>query len=80
MQSSSSLDPIAPQLKSPGRAMPIKCLQFTSSSNWYLINIAYACFGCVVINHKKWGDCKESGPLRILLVILVFDDQHNYLE
>jgi hypothetical protein len=28
-------------------------------SFWYLI---FACFGCVVINHKKWGECKENEP------------------
>jgi hypothetical protein len=24
--------------------------------------VIFACFGCVVINHQKWGDCKENGP------------------
>jgi hypothetical protein len=26
------------------------------------ILILFACFGCVVINHQKRGDCKENGP------------------
>jgi hypothetical protein len=26
------------------------------------ILILFACFGCVVINHQKGGDCKENGP------------------
>jgi hypothetical protein len=24
--------------------------------------VIFACFGCVVINHQKGGDCKENGP------------------
>jgi hypothetical protein len=24
--------------------------------------VLFACFGCVVINHQKGGDCKENGP------------------
>jgi hypothetical protein len=36
--------------------------------------LLFACFGHVVINHKKWGDCKENGPQAHLLWILVFDD------
>jgi hypothetical protein len=24
--------------------------------------VIFACFGCVVINHQKWRDCKENGP------------------
>jgi hypothetical protein len=23
--------------------------------------VIFACFGCVVINHQKGGDCKENG-------------------
>jgi hypothetical protein len=26
------------------------------------ITVLFACFGCVVINHQKGGDCKENGP------------------
>jgi hypothetical protein len=29
--------------------------------------IIFACFGCVVINHQKGGDCKENGPRAIWL-------------
>jgi hypothetical protein len=29
--------------------------------------IIFACFGCVVINHQKEGDCKENGPHAIWL-------------
>jgi hypothetical protein len=29
--------------------------------------VIFACFGCVVINHQKWGDCKENGAQPILL-------------
>jgi hypothetical protein len=36
--------------------------------------LLFACFGHVVINHKKGGDCKENGPQAHLLWILVFDD------
>jgi hypothetical protein len=40
--------------------------------------VIFACFGCVVINHQKGGDCKENGPRAIWLKrFLVFDDQHN---
>jgi hypothetical protein len=24
--------------------------------------VIFVCFGCVVINHQKGGDCKENGP------------------
>jgi hypothetical protein len=27
--------------------------------------VIFACFGCVVINNQKWGDCKENGPRAI---------------
>jgi hypothetical protein len=23
--------------------------------------VIFACFGCVIINHQKGGDCKENG-------------------
>jgi hypothetical protein len=26
------------------------------------IIVLFACFGCVVINHQKGGDCNENGP------------------
>jgi hypothetical protein len=40
--------------------------------------VIFACFGCVVINHQKGGDCKENGPRVIWLKrFSVFDDQHN---
>jgi hypothetical protein len=29
--------------------------------------VIFACFGCVVINHQKGGDCKEHGPRVIWL-------------
>ena len=29
--------------------------------------VIFACFGCVVINHQKGGDCKENGPWAICL-------------
>jgi hypothetical protein len=29
------------------------------------IFVIFACFGCVVINHQKGGDCKENGPRTI---------------
>jgi hypothetical protein len=29
--------------------------------------VIFACFGCVVINHQKWGDCKENGSHAIWL-------------
>jgi FtsZ-binding cell division protein ZapB len=29
--------------------------------------VIFACFGCVVINHQKGGDCKENGPRVIWL-------------
>jgi hypothetical protein len=29
--------------------------------------VIFACFGCVVINHQKRGDCKENGPRAIWL-------------
>jgi hypothetical protein len=29
--------------------------------------VIFACFGCVVINHQKVGDCKENGPQTIWL-------------
>jgi hypothetical protein len=29
--------------------------------------VIFACFGCVVINHQKGGDCKENGPRTIWL-------------
>jgi hypothetical protein len=29
--------------------------------------VIFACFGCVVINHQKGGDCKENGPWAIWL-------------
>jgi hypothetical protein len=29
--------------------------------------VIFACFGCVVINHQKGGDCKENGPQAIWL-------------
>jgi hypothetical protein len=29
--------------------------------------VIFACFGCVVINHQKGGDCKENGPRAIWL-------------
>ena len=32
------------------------------------ILVLFACFGCVVINHQKGGDCKENGPRSILLI------------
>ena len=41
--------------------------------------LLFACFGRVVINHQKGGDCKENGSLAHLLWILVFDDQHNQI-
>jgi hypothetical protein len=31
------------------------------------IFVIFACFGCVVINHQKGGDCKENGPWAIWL-------------
>jgi hypothetical protein len=31
------------------------------------IPVLFACFGCVVINHQKGGDCKENGPRAICL-------------
>jgi hypothetical protein len=31
------------------------------------ISVLLACFGCVVINHQKGGDCKENGPRAIWL-------------
>ena len=30
--------------------------------------VIFACFGCVVINHQKGGDCKENGPRAIWLI------------
>jgi hypothetical protein len=30
--------------------------------------VSFACFGCVVINHQKVGDCKENGPRAIWLI------------
>ena len=32
------------------------------------IPVLFACFGCVVINHQKGGDCKENGPRAIWLI------------
>jgi hypothetical protein len=32
------------------------------------ILVLFACFGCVVINHQKGGDCKENGPQAIWLI------------
>jgi hypothetical protein len=32
------------------------------------ILVLFACFGCVVINHQKGGDCKENGPRAICLI------------
>jgi hypothetical protein len=32
------------------------------------IIVLFACFGCVVINHQKRGDCKENGPRAIWLI------------
>jgi hypothetical protein len=29
--------------------------------------VIFACFGYVVINHQKGGDCKENGPRPICL-------------
>jgi hypothetical protein len=29
--------------------------------------VIFACFGCVVINHQKGGDCKENEPRAIWL-------------
>jgi hypothetical protein len=29
--------------------------------------VIFSCFGCVVINHQKGGDCKENGPRAIWL-------------
>jgi hypothetical protein len=29
--------------------------------------VIFACFGCVVINHQKGGDCKGNGPQAIWL-------------
>jgi hypothetical protein len=29
--------------------------------------VLFDCFGCVVINHQKGGDCKENGPQSIWL-------------
>jgi hypothetical protein len=26
------------------------------------VYLIFAYFGCVVINHQKWGDCKKKGP------------------
>jgi hypothetical protein len=31
------------------------------------IVVLFSCFGCVVINHQKGGDCKENGPRAIWL-------------
>jgi hypothetical protein len=41
--------------------------------------LLFACFGRVVINQQKAGDCKENEPLVHLLWILVFDDQRNQI-
>jgi hypothetical protein len=32
------------------------------------ILVLFTCFGCVVINHQKGGDCKENGPRAIWLI------------
>jgi hypothetical protein len=32
------------------------------------MSVLFACFGCVVINHQKGGDCKENGPRAIWLI------------
>jgi heme/copper-type cytochrome/quinol oxidase subunit 2 len=32
------------------------------------ILVLFACFGCVVINHQKKGDCKENGPQAFWLI------------
>ena len=32
------------------------------------ILVLFACFGCVVINHQKGGDCKENGPRAFWLI------------
>jgi hypothetical protein len=42
--------------------------------------LIFACFGCVVINHQKGGDCRENGPWPIWLRILEFDDQRNLVD
>jgi hypothetical protein len=34
-----------------------------SGSNFLSILQIYTCFGCVVINHQKGGDCSEHGPI-----------------
>jgi hypothetical protein len=32
-----------------------------SDSNFCQFFQSYACFGCVIINHQKGGDCSEHG-------------------
>jgi hypothetical protein len=42
-----------------------------------LVFYIFSCFGCVVINHQKGGNCRETDLDPFDYVILVFDDQHN---
>jgi hypothetical protein len=35
---------------------------------FFQILVLFACFGCIVINHQKGGDCKENGPRAIWLI------------
>jgi hypothetical protein len=34
-----------------------------SGSNFVNFLQIYVCFGCVVINHQKGGDCSKHGPI-----------------
>jgi hypothetical protein len=34
-----------------------------SGSNFVNVLQNYTCFGCVVVNHQKGGDCSEHGPI-----------------
>jgi hypothetical protein len=38
------------------------CILASRSHIFIQILVLFACFGCVVINHQKGGDCKEIDP------------------
>jgi hypothetical protein len=43
------------------------CILASRLHTFIQIFVIFACFGCVVINHQKGGDCKENGPRAIWL-------------
>jgi hypothetical protein len=43
------------------------CILASTLHIFIQILVLFACFGCVVINDQKGGDCKENGPWAIWL-------------